>query len=322
MFGWTGEEKIGKKPARRCDFSFEVLPPLKGSGIERICANVEKLLEFAPQYVNITTHRKEFFYRELEDGRFERVSQKKRPGTVAIAAALHNRYNVRVVPHILCSGFSKEETEYVLIDLQFLGITDLFLLRGDKAKDESSFHPVKDGYEHALELEEQVVAFNQGRFLDGSENHSQHKGFTFGVACYPEKHEEAPNLDRDIYWLRQKVDGGASYAVTQMFFDNRRYFDFVRKAREAGITVPIIPGIRPLTRLKQLVLLPQTFRTELPQTLVEEVMKCKTDEEVCEVGIQWCIGQSRELREKGVERIHYYTYGAEDAVRRVCREVF
>ncbi|MBP5306429.1 MAG: methylenetetrahydrofolate reductase [NAD(P)H] [Paludibacteraceae bacterium] len=322
MFGWTGEQCIVQKRERDCAFSFEVLPPLKGSGIEKIFANVEKLLEFDPQYVNITTHRKEVLYRELPDGRFERVSQKKRPGTVAIAAAIHNKYNVRVVPHILCSGFSKEETEYVLIDLQFLGITDLFLLRGDKAKDEMSFRAAKDGYAHAIELEKQVCEFNAGRFLDGSENRSLREPFTFGVACYPEKHEEAPNLDRDIYWLKQKVDGGATYAVTQMFFDNRHYFDFVRRAREAGITVPIIPGIRPLTRQGQLVLLPQTFRTELPQALVEEVMRCKNDDEVREVGIRWCIGQSRELREKGVDRIHYYTYGAEDAIRRVCREVF
>ena len=220
-------EKI--KSAKSTAFSFELLPPLKGNGIETVYKTIDTLREFDPKYINITTHRSELVFKENAPGQFVQVVERHRPGTVAIAAAIQNKYNITVVPHILCSGFTREETEYVLLDLQFLNITDLLVLRGDKAKHESVFTPEGDGYHHAIELQEQINNFNKGIFVDGSEMKVTNTPFSYGVACYPEKHEEAPNIDSDIYWLKKKVEAGAEYAVTQLFYDNQRYFEFVVK---------------------------------------------------------------------------------------------
>ena len=236
-------EKI--KSAKTTAFSFELLPPLKGNGIETVYRTIDTLREFDPKYINITTHRSELVFKENAQGLFEQVAERHRPGTVAIAAAIQNKYKIAVVPHIICSGFTREETEYALIDLQFLGITDLLLLRGDKAKHERSFSPT--GHKNATELQTQVNNFNQGLFLDNSKMKSPIVPFSYGMACYPEKHEEAPNLDSDLFYAKQKVDAGAEYLVTQMFFDNQRYYDFVEKCKANGINVPIIPGIKPIT---------------------------------------------------------------------------
>ena len=241
-------------------FSFEILPPLKGTGIEKLYKTVDTLREFDPKYINITTHRSEYVYKELGNGLYQRTRQRRRPGTVAVAAALQNKYNITTVPHILCSGFSREDTEYVLLDLQFLGITDLLVLRGDKAKHESAFVPENNGYNHAIELEAQINDFNKGVFVDGSPIKITGTPFSYGVACYPEKHEESPNMEQDIYWLKKKIEAGAEYAVTQMFYDNRKYFEFVEKVRKEGINVPIIPGIKPFRKLSQLNMIPKTFK--------------------------------------------------------------
>lgn len=303
-------------------FSYEVLPPLKGTGIEKLCETIETLQEFDPKYINITTHRSEYVYKDLGNGLFQRNRLRRRPGTVAVAAAIQNKYNIPVVPHLLCSGFSREETEYVLLDLQFLGITDLLVLRGDKAKHESSFIPETDGYMHALELQEQINNFNKGIFVDGSEMKASNTPFTCGVACYPEKHEESPNIDEDIYWLKKKVEAGAQYAVTQLFYDNAKYIEFVNKAKTAGIDIPIIPGIKPFKRAAQLNIIPKTFKVDLPEALTKEVLKCKTDNDVRQVGIEWCVNQCKELMQMGVPSIHFYTVAAVDSIKEVAKQIY
>ncbi len=303
-------------------FSFEILPPLKGTGIEKLYQDIDQLREFDPKYINITTHRSEYVYQDLGNGLFQRNRLRRRPGTVAVAAAIQNRYNITAVPHILCSGFSREETEYVLLDLQFLGITDLLVLRGDKAKHEATFTPDGDGYYHAIELQEQINNFNKGIFVDGSEMKVTNSPFSYGVACYPEKHEEAPNIDTDIYWLKKKVEAGAEYAVTQMFYDNRKYFEFVDRCREEGINIPIIPGIKPLKRVSQLSMLPKTFKIDLPEELTKAVLNCKNDAEVQQVGIEWCIAQCKELMAHGVPSIHFYSIGAIDSIKAVAKEIY
>jgi 5,10-methylenetetrahydrofolate reductase len=256
-------------------FSFEILPPLKGTGIEKLYETIDTLKEFDPKYINITTHRSEYIYKELGNGLFQRSNVRRRPGTVAVAAAIKSKYNITVVPHILCSGFTQEETEYVLLDLQFLGITDLLVLRGDKAKHEPVFKPVGNGYFHAIELQEQINKFNKGVFVDGEQMKVSLQPFSYGVACYPEKHEEAPNIDTDIYWLKKKMEAGAEYAVTQLFYDNKKFFEFVDRARKAGVTIPIIPGIKPFSKLSQLSMVPKTFKVDIPEDLANEAMKCK-----------------------------------------------
>jgi methylenetetrahydrofolate reductase (NADPH) len=303
-------------------FSFELLPPLKGKGLESVFKTIDALREFDPQYINITTHRSELIYRENAQGLFERVSERHRPGTVAVAAAIQHKYGIPVVPHILCSGFTREETEYVLIDLQFLGITDLFLLRGDKAKDEPSFRPVKDGYSHATEMIEHINMFNSGRFVDGTPIKSPGDKFSYGVACYPEKHDEAPNMEADLEVLKMKQDLGADYAVTQLFYDNKKYFDFVKKARNAGITIPIIPGIKPLAKMTQLTVVPKTFHLDIPQELAAEASRCKTDEEVKQLGIEWSTAQCKELIAHGVPSIHFYTVSAVDSIRQIAERIY
>ena len=303
-------------------FSFEVLPPLKGTGIEKLYKDIDTLQEFCPKYINITTHRSEYVYHELGNGLFERARLRRRPGTVAVAAAIHNKYGITTVPHILCSGFSREDTEYVLLDLQFLNITDLLVLRGDKAKHESTFTPEPNGPSHALELAEQINDFNRGVFVDGSPVKVTNTPFSYGVACYPDKHEESPNMEQDIYWLKKKVEAGAEYAVTQLFYDNRKYFEFVQKVREAGINIPIIPGIKPLRKKSQLTVIPKTFKVDIPDELVQEALKCETDEATEALGTEWCIHQCKELIAHGVPSIHFYSVGAVDSIKQVAKAIY
>jgi len=301
-------------------FSFELLPPLKGNTIESVYKTIDILREFDPKYINITTHRSEQVFRKLPNGLFDCVAERHRPGTVAVAAAIKNKYNIPVVPHVLCSGFTEDETEYVLIDLQFLGIQDLLLLRGDKAKTDKSFIPT--GHAHATDLQKQVNAFNEGVFIDGSRMKKQPTTFSYGMACYPEKHDEAPNMASDIYWAKQKVDSGASYLVTQMFFDNQKYFDFVEACRKESINVPIVPGLKPVVFMNQLTVLPKIFHVDIPDAFAKELEKCKTDAEAAEVGVEWCTLQAKELKEKGVPSIHFYSMMATQSVKRVAERVY
>lgn len=303
-------------------FSFEILPPIKGTGIDKIYKEIDRMKEFNPKYINITTHRSEYVYHDLGNGIFQRSKLRRRPGTVAVAAAIQNKYGIPVVPHILCSGFTREETEYVLLDLQFLGIYDLLVLRGDRAKHENVFTPESGGHTHAIDLIGQINDFNQGIFVDGSPIKKTGTPFSFGVACYPEKHEEAPNMESDIYWLKKKVEAGAKYAVTQLFYDNRKYFDFVDKVRKEGINVPIIPGIKPFNKMSQLTVVPKTFKVDLPVELVEAVSSCKNDDEVAKVGVEWCVNQCRELMKAGVPSIHFYSYSAVDSVCKVAEQIY
>ena len=302
-------------------FSFEVLPPVRGKSIEQVFKTIDRLMPFNPAYINITTHRSEVVYREVADGVFQRSFERKRPGTVAIAAALKGRYGVPAVPHLICSGFSKTEIENELIDLSYLGITNLLVLRGDRAKGENSFVPVAGGHAHAVELCQQVEEFNRGVMLDGEEHEPLHR-FSFGVAGYPEKHEEAMNLDIDIEYLKAKIDAGAQYVVTQMFFDNSRYFSFVERCRAAGITVPIIPGIKPLTSLTQQALLPKTFHIDLPMELARELCRCKSNDDVKALGVEWGIQQARELKAAAVPSIHFYSMNAAASVEAIAKAVY
>lgn len=302
-------------------FSFEVLPPLKGNGTETLFRTIDKLVPFNPAFINITTHHSEYVYRELPDGQFERLRVRRRPGTVAIAAAIQQKYNIPVEPHVICSGKTIEEIEYELLDLQFLGIRNLMLLRGDKAKEDSRFVPTPGGHTHTTDLIKQVVRFNEGFFADGSPIKNPGTPFVFGVACYPEKHEEAPNLERDMQYLKEKQDLGAQYAVTQLFYDNEKYFTFVRKAREMGITIPIVPGIKPMAKLSQLTVVPKTFHCDIPEALAKEIVKCKTDEQARQLGIEWTTAQCRELYAHGVKNIHFYTISAVDSVVEIARQL-
>jgi methylenetetrahydrofolate reductase (NADPH) len=303
-------------------FSFEILPPLKGNSFSKVCGIIDKLREFNPQYINITTHHSETIYKETGNGLLKKINVRKRPGTVAIAAAIQNKYGITAVPHIICKGFSKEETEYALIDLQFLGVNDLLLLRGDANKLERDGIIPDQYHEHTTELIEQVNNYNQGIDLEGNLFEKPEKPFSYGVACYPEKHEEAPNMDSDIAFLKQKIALGAEYAVTQMFFDNRKYFAFVDRCRQEGITVPIIPGIKPIVFLNQLTVLPKVFRSDIPDELENELRQCKNDEEAKQVGVEWCISQCKELINKDVPSLHFYTLLATDSVRKIAKAIY
>lgn len=298
-------------------FSFEVLPPLKGTGTKTLFKTIDTLKEFNPELINITTHRSEYVYREQPDGSFLRNRLRRRPGTIAVASAIMQQYNIKVIPHVLCSGFTREDIEYMLLDLQFLGIKDILVLRGDKAKDDSQFRPEPGGHSHATELIGQINEFNAGRFLDGSEIKIPGEPFEYGVACYPEKHDEAPNLDFDLKVLKQKQDMGAKYAVTQLFYDNRKYFDFVDRARAIGITIPIVPGIKPLAKMSQLSIVPKTFHVDIPEELAVEARKLKTDEALAQLGVEWGIAQCRELLAAGVPRLHFYTVSAVDSIKQI-----
>lgn len=304
-------------------FSIEVLPPLKGKGIGALFSGIDSLMEFGPSYINITTHRSELVYKSTPDGLYQRVSERARPGTVAVAAAIQQRYGIPAVPHMICSGFSKLETEYALIDLNFLGINNLLLLRGDKAKHESRFTPTENGHAHASELQGQVNDFNRGVFLDGTlmDITGDDNKFSYGVAGYPEKHDEAPNPEMDILWLKHKVDSGASYIVTQMFFDNERYFDFVNRCRQAGINVPIIPGIKPIVSRGQLTILPKVFHVDIPSDLARELMACKDDDAAKQVGVEWCSQQLRDLYANGVPSVHIYSLNATRSVKKILTDV-
>lgn len=303
-------------------FSFEILPPIRGKSIDSTYADIERLMEFSPAYVNITTHRTEVSYRHVGGGTYRVATSQKRPGTVAIAAVLRERYGVRPVPHIICGDYSRREIEDQLIDLSYLGINDILVLRGDRARDAATFSGSPDGHEHAETLARQVVEFNAGTMADGSQADPVFPPFTFGVAGYPEKHEEAMNAHTDLRYLCEKVEAGASYVVTQMFFDNARYFDFVERARQAGITVPIVPGLKPLTSLRQMSLIPRVFHIDIPVELSERLLSCRSDEEVREVGVEWAVAQARELKEAGVPSIHFYAMHAVQSVARIAREVY
>ena len=294
---------------------------MKGMGTEGLFRDIAKLCELDPAFINITTHHSEYIYRELSDGRFERLRQRRRPGTIAVAAAIQQRFGVTVQPHVICSGVTVEDIEYELLDLQFLGITDLLLLRGDKAKDDRTFQPTPGGYSHTTDLIKQVRQFNDGFFADGTPIKNPGPKFDIGVACYPEKHEEAPNMESDMHWLLEKQRLGAQYAVTQLFFDNQKFFDFVERARQTGITMPIIPGIKPLAKLSQLSVVPRTFHCDIPQPLAQEIAKCTTDEDARRLGIEWTIQQCRELYAHGICDIHFYTMGAVDSVVEIVREL-
>lgn len=302
-------------------FSFELLPPLRGKNIQSIFSTIDKLKEFNPRYINITTHHSENIYKEENDGLIRKINVRKRPGTVAIAAAIQNRYGIRAVPHVICSGFSKEETEDALIDLDFLGVHDLLLLRGDANKLDAAQRTI-DSHAHATDLQRQVNDFNNGIALDGSAIEKPETPFTYGMACYPEKHEESPNMESDIQYTKMKVTQGADYLVTQMFFDNQKYFDFVARCRAEGIQVPIIPGIKPIHQLNQLTVLPKIFRAGIPQALEKALRACKTDAQAKEVGIEWSIHQCRELKAAHVEGIHFYAFMAADSIYRVAKEVY
>jgi methylenetetrahydrofolate reductase (NADPH) len=303
-------------------FSIEILPPLKGKSIQSIFDGIDPLMEFKPAFVDVTYHREEYIYKKREGGYLEKVSIRKRPGTVGICAAIMNRYNVEAVPHIICGGFTREETENALIDLQFLGIDNVLVLRGDSIKTESQFIPEPGGHNYAIDLVKQIKDMNSGFYLDEEMKDASPTNFCMGIAGYPEKHFEAPNLYSDMKWLKAKVDAGADYIVTQMFFDNKKYFEFVDLCRKNDIHIPIIPGLKILSSRSQLIALPKIFHIDLPQELFVELEKCKDDKEVKEVGIKWCIEQSKELKKANVPCLHYYTMGTSDSTKQVAKEVF
>lgn len=302
-------------------FSFEILPPLKGKSIQSIYNGIDPLMEFKPKFINVTYHREEYVYKERDKGLLEKVSIRKRPGTVGICAAIMNKYHVDAVPHLICGGFSKEDTENALIDLQFLGIDNVLALRGDPIKTEVTFKPAVNGHKYAVELIEQIQNMNKGQYtLD--EIKLEPTDFCVGAAGYPEKHFEAMNMETDLHYLKQKVDRGADYIVTQLFYDNKKYFDFVKNCREVGINVPIIPGLKPITNLRHISFLPKFFHIDLPNELSSELLKCKTNEDVRQVGIEWGIQQSKELKAAGVPCIHYYTMTDSSEVREIASELF
>lgn len=303
-------------------FSVEILPPLKGKSIQSIYNILDPIMEFKPAFIDVTYHREEYVYKKRENGLLEKFSMRKRPGTVAICSAIINHYNVDTVPHIICGGFSREETENALIDLHFLNIDNVLLLRGDAIKSEPVFEAHPLGHRYAIDLVKQVANMNTGTYLDEELQDVTPTNFCIGVAAYPEKHFEAPNLTTDMRWLKAKIDAGAEYLVTQMFFDNSKYFAFVEQCRVAGITVPIIPGLKPITTRNHIAFLPKTFRVDLPDDLANALVQCRTDAEVKQVGVEWCVAQSRELIAAKVPCLHYYTMGRSDAVRSIIGQLF
>ena len=303
-------------------FSFEILPPLKGQNIKSIFDNIDPLMEFKPPFIDVTYHREEYVYKELDNGLLKKQVVRKRPGTVGICAAIQNRYQVDAVPHILCGGFTKEETENFLIDLDFLGIDNVLALRGDAVKSETYFRPENDGHAYASQLVKQISDMNTGVYLDDQLQNSSATDFCIGVAAYPEKHLESPSLDTDISFLKEKIANGASYVVTQMFFDNQKYFDFVDKCRSEGITVPIVPGLKPISTKKQLNMIPHRFFVDMPEDLINGVLACKDNKAVRQVGVEWCIQQSKELKAAGVPVLHYYSMGKSDNIHKIASELF
>lgn len=301
--------------------SFEVLPPLKGKTIQSVFDHLDPLMAFNPAWINVTYHRSESSFKRRADGSFEKVELRKRPGTVGICAAIMNHYQVDAVPHLICGGFTQRETEDALIDLDFLGIDNVLVLRGDAAKNEGQFIPQPGGHHYAIDLLEQVKNMNKGIYLDDDIKNGGKTNFCMGVAGYPEKHFEAPNLEIDLQYLKAKVDAGAEYIMTQMFFDNQKFFDFVEACRSIGITVPIIPGLKPITNKKQLTVLPRIFHIDIPTALSEAMLSCKTDADCEKVGTDWLIEQSKELKKFGIPVLHYYTLGKPKVIENVVREV-
>ena len=307
--------------AKQTLFSLEILPPLKGQDINSIFSAIEPLMEFKPPFIDVTYHREEYVYKKRENGLLEKVATKKRPGTVGICAAIMNRFHVDAVPYMICGGFSKEETENALIDLNFLGIDNVLALRGDAIKTEGVFIPEKDGNNYATDLIKQITDLNCGRYLFDDVENAAPSDFCIGIAGYPEKHFEAPNMKTDIKYLKKKIELGAEYIVTQMFFNNKKFFEFEKLCREEGIKIPIIPGLKPLTTKKQLTILPSIFHIDIPEDLADAVEKCKNNEEVKKVGIEWCIAQSKELKKAGVPVLHYYSMSKSDSVKAIASEV-
>ena len=310
-----------KKAKGNTQFTFEILPPVKGHNVQTIFDNIDPLMEFNPPFIDVTYHREEYVYNDLGNGLLQKKVVRKRPGTVGICAALQNKYNVDAVPHILCGGFTKEVTENLLIDLDFLGINNVVALRGDAVKSETYFSANKDGHSYASQLVNQISDLNKGKYLEDLEISSK-TNFCIGVAGYPEKHMEAPSLESDIHFLKEKIKLGADYIVTQMFFDNSKFFEFKEMCEKKGINVPIIPGLKPISTKKQLNILPHRFHCDLPEALIKEIIKCKDNSEVKQVGIEWCINQSRELKKAGVPFLHYYSMGKADIIRKIASSVF
>ena len=308
--------------ADRTLFSLEIIPPKKGDSIKNLFAQIDFLMEFKPPFIDVTYHREEYVYKEHDNGLLEKKSIKKRPGTVGICAALQNHYGIDAIPHMICGGFSKEETENALIDLNFLGIDNVLALRGDQIKSEDRFIPEVDGNAYASELVEQISEMNEGVYIDEELQNAIPTEFCVGVAGYPEKHFEAPNMTFDLKWLKKKVDLGAEYIVTQMFFDNKAYFKFVDDCRAMGITVPIIPGLKIISTKSHLTILPKIFKIDLPEELGAEMVKCKDNAAVKELGVEWGIHQCKELIAKGAPVLHFYSMGKSDAIKRIAGEFF
>ncbi|NDV79261.1 methylenetetrahydrofolate reductase [Dysgonomonas sp. 511] len=306
---------------KKTAFSFEILPPLKGNDIEKVYSIIDRLIEFDPKYINITTHHSEYIDQQMPDGSLQRANIRKRPGSVAIAASIQYKYGVTAVPHIICKGFSREETEYALIDLNFLHVHNLLLLQGDtKRLSPEQIYPNRN--EYATDLQAQVNDFNQGVWQDGSRFEKNATPFSYGMACYPEVHEDAPSMESDIHYMKKKAEAGAEYFVTQMFFDNEKYFSFVDKCRKEGITQPIIPGVKPIVLMNQLEVLPRIFRSSIPDELAAELRKCKTDDEAKIVGVEWGIKQCKELIAHGVPSLHFYSLMATDSVAKIASAIY
>jgi methylenetetrahydrofolate reductase (NADPH) len=310
-----------KKAKGNTQFTFEILPPVKGHNVQTIFDNIDPLMEFNPPFIDVTYHREEYVYNDLGNGLLQKKVVRKRPGTVGICAALQNKYNVDAVPHILCGGFTKEVTENLLIDLDFLGINNVVALRGDAVKSETYFSANKDGHSYASQLVNQISDLNKGKYLEDLEI-SSNTNFCIGVAGYPEKHMEAPSLESDIHFLKEKIKLGADYIVTQMFFDNSKFFEFKEMCEKKGINVPIIPGLKPISTKKQLNILPHRFHCDLPEALIKEIIKCKDNSEVKQVGIEWCIEQSKELKKHGLPFLHYYSMGKALNIKKIASEIF
>lgn len=303
-------------------FSFEVLPPKKGESINDLFGAITPLMEFDPAFIDVTYHREEYIYKPRADGSMQKITTKKRPGTVGICAAIMNKYHVEAVPHLICGGFTKEETENALIDLDFLGIENVLALRGDGIKSEPHFIPHPEGNAYATDLVEQISNMNNGIYLDEELENANHTNFCISVAAYPEVHMDAVSLQSDVDFLKKKIELGAEYAVTQMFFDNQKYFDFVDLCRSQGIMIPIIPGLKPLATLGHIEMLPKVFHLELPEALKKELAKCSNNPQVKELGVEWCIQQSKELKAAGVPSLHYYTMSKSVLTQRIAKAVF
>jgi methylenetetrahydrofolate reductase (NADPH) len=310
------------KNSNKTLFSFEILPPSTGESIQKLFDNINPLMEFQPKFIDVTYHREEYVYKKMPNGLLEKKSIRKRPGTVSICAALMHKFNVDTVPHIICGGFTKEETEYALIDLDFLGIDNVLALRGDCIKGQKNFEPSVGGHHYADELVSQISNMNKGVYLDDELQNPTPTKFCVGVAGYPEKHFEAPNLKTDLKYLKQKIAKGADYIVTQMFFDNQKYFEFVDKCRAEGIMVPIIPGLKPITGRSQITNLPKNFFIDMPDDLIDAIENCRNDNDVKNVGVEWAIQQAKELMAAKVPCLHFYSMGKSTAIHQVASSLF